>query len=992
LYTDVSSSGGNNFSGDENITNDNTPDVDCAPTLGFRGEALFCLANISRSLTVSTRSAEDNDNNSEIKKYNANQSKLGEQFEFDSNGQILPTSIKRIPLSHLTGTTVTVRGLFESLPVRRVDMCKRIKVQRMKLMKMMQGYAILCLGTQFNLTDILHGQSNNNNTKSSSNSGRGGSKMTSKHKIEVRLATSESSKTLESRVASVLGTKFLSGLTRIDINLSKAVPLSSTSTNTILSTNDNVESRWKVQGLISYAPASPHSANARELQFFGINGRPVDLPSVSRLLGDVWRMFDPTSSTEGGGDSSNNNGRRRPACVLAFTLPNNMYDVNLSPDKREVMFTEEAILSELIREGLMKLWSSQSEGKFEANEVESRSNKNVKGGGHDDECKITNRNDDYDDETVELTQGNERPCNNDIDEATPKLRRRNMESDPIVTPVDVENPMQNEVTQSSSQLRGDESDAAFDEKASSGRDKLQSIPPQNTTEPNTNDIDNTWTQMQLPERARTQERKSWNQSQINFQRIQKAESRSEVDRILTPDDEHDDSNDIQQNDNDRPANNRRLNDRSTMERPTTRRELKRLKRQTKQDVTSFLDSFAYGAAKSTELTDDDDSEGQCDSDESVQPEESSVVNIVDSRKSAPTGIVRTARMVVGKTVTSKVPPPRRRNVRAVDTRAAESHHRNDVESGKYSNSQTSPPVVWNSFSGTHNVVAQSQHARLIMRNTRKYVQTSSKRKREGGCDQDELGGTSNDDGNLSSKRETVDLCKEDFLHMSIIGQFNLGFILARCRNHNLWILDQHACDEKYNFERLCKETVIHEQTLIAPLPLDLSPSEEHCVLEHMDDFERNGFRFSYDPEKDPRHRLSLTALPHSGSGGDGKKAVQFGKEDVGALCAMLGADGTSSSEGYHAGFGTGAEGGRIAGVNAVRRYAGLSGGVSYSQGSGKSDGIVGSSIVRLPKAIAMFASRACRVSEMFDRIFTADVILYSMIFGSDGNIYPREAS
>lgn len=207
----------------------------------------------------------------------------------------------------------------------------------------------------------------------------------------------------------------------------------------------------------------------------------------------------------------------------------------------------------------------------------------------------------------------------------------------------------------------------------------------------------------------------------------------------------------------------------------------------------------------------------------------------------------------------------------------------------------------------------------------------------------------------------------------IVGQFNLGFILATCRNNNLWILDQHACDEKYNFERLCKETVIHEQKLIAPLPLELSPSEEHCVLEHMDVFERNGFRFAYDPEKDPRHRLSLTALPHSGSGGDGKKAVQFGKEDVGALCSMLGADGTSSSEGYIAGFGgTDANGGRIAGVNAVRRYAGIAGGGGggpSSKSDVKSDGIIGSSIVRLPKAVAMFASRACRVSTFLYHVF-----------------------
>jgi DNA mismatch repair protein PMS2 len=96
----------------------------------------------------------------------------------------------------------------------------------------------------------------------------------------------------------------------------------------------------------------------------------------------------------------------------------------------------------------------------------------------------------------------------------------------------------------------------------------------------------------------------------------------------------------------------------------------------------------------------------------------------------------------------------------------------------------------------------------------------------------------------------------------------------------------------------------------------------------------------------------VTALPHSGSGGDGRKAVQFGKEDVGALCAMLGADGTSSAEGYIAGFGSGADGSGMVGNNAVRRFAGLAG--SHN----------GSSVMRLPKAIAMFASRACRGSIM----------------------------
>ena len=37
---------------------------------------------------------------------------------------------------------------------------------------------------------------------------------------------------------------------------------------------------------------------------------------------------------------------------------------------------------------------------------------------------------------------------------------------------------------------------------------------------------------------------------------------------------------------------------------------------------------------------------------------------------------------------------------------------------------------------------------------------------------------------------------QDFAQMRIVGQFNLGFIVAELRG-DLFLLDQHACDEKY---------------------------------------------------------------------------------------------------------------------------------------------------------------------------------------------------
>ena len=68
--------------------------------------------------------------------------------------------------------------------------------------------------------------------------------------------------------------------------------------------------------------------------------------------------------------------------------------------------------------------------------------------------------------------------------------------------------------------------------------------------------------------------------------------------------------------------------------------------------------------------------------------------------------------------------------------------------------------------------------------------------------------------------------KNDFATMDILGQFNLGFIVVRLRKtiaidgsdpdemDDLFIVDQHAADEKYNFETLQSTTVIQSQKLL----------------------------------------------------------------------------------------------------------------------------------------------------------------------------------
>nr|XP_009784898.1 PREDICTED: DNA mismatch repair protein PMS1-like [Nicotiana sylvestris] len=77
--------------------------------------------------------------------------------------------------------------------------------------------------------------------------------------------------------------------------------------------------------------------------------------------------------------------------------------------------------------------------------------------------------------------------------------------------------------------------------------------------------------------------------------------------------------------------------------------------------------------------------------------------------------------------------------------------------------------------------------------------------------------------------------KEDFTKMKVIGQFNLGFIIGKL-DEDLFIVDQHAADEKYNFERLSQSTILNQQPLLRPLKMELSPEEEIVISIHNDTF------------------------------------------------------------------------------------------------------------------------------------------------------------
>ncbi|KAI0669281.1 hypothetical protein C8Q78DRAFT_954096, partial [Trametes maxima] len=136
--------------------------------------------------------------------------------------------------------------------------------------------------------------------------------------------------------------------------------------------------------------------------------------------------------------------------------------------------------------------------------------------------------------------------------------------------------------------------------------------------------------------------------------------------------------------------------------------------------------------------------------------------------------------------------------------------------------------------------------------------------------------------------------KADFASMDVIGQFNLSFIVVRRRTRaengedmarmdDLFIVDQHAADEKYIFETLQQTTRIASQKLFRPQVLELTAADELVARKNADVLRQNGFELDYMGVPDaqsPSQRVCLIAQPTS-------KSTIFDTEDLEELLHLL---------------------------------------------------------------------------------------------------------
>lgn len=105
-------------------------DLSSLITFGFRGEALSSLCALSHLHILTAR---------------ASDGPKGTRLDFETSGKLKGTSF----VASQKGTTVAVKNLFNSLPVRRRELDKNIKREYGKVLNLLHAYACISVGVRF---------------------------------------------------------------------------------------------------------------------------------------------------------------------------------------------------------------------------------------------------------------------------------------------------------------------------------------------------------------------------------------------------------------------------------------------------------------------------------------------------------------------------------------------------------------------------------------------------------------------------------------------------------------------------------------------------------------------------------------------------------------------------------------------------------------------------------------------------------------------------
>lgn len=274
-------------------------DLTSLETFGFRGEAISSLCALSK-LHVVTARAEDG--------------AVGKRLNFEVSGKLTGTAVTAAQ----KGTTVVVENLFSTLPVRRKELEKNIKREYNKVLTLLQAYACISVGVRYSVTNQMPK----------------GKKVT--------VFSTKSNTTTKENIVNVFGTKTLLTLIRLDLDL-EMEPSRGPSTQSARNWSTQATDRSKqvrIEGHIS-KPVFGEGRAAPDKQMYYVNSRPCGLPQVTKAVNEVYRTFNVSQT---------------PFVFANLIMDTSSYDVNVSPDKREILLHDQTALLDSLKTALTQLF------------------------------------------------------------------------------------------------------------------------------------------------------------------------------------------------------------------------------------------------------------------------------------------------------------------------------------------------------------------------------------------------------------------------------------------------------------------------------------------------------------------------------------------------------------------------------------------------------------------------------------------------------------
>lgn len=245
------------------------------------------------------------------------------RLELNRDGGI----VRRTPCARKTGTTVTVNNLFVSLPVRRREFQRNIQKEFTKMCQILQAYGLISYGKRIILT--------NHTAK--------GGKST--------IMSTNGSESLMDNIVAIFGARQGTNLLKIRQPIEKNEVLTqevvkSLDSSLNIATDMDLErlglDRFEFDGYVS---SSNHGSGraARDRQYFFVNGRPCDPKTLIKVVNEIYHRF---------------NHNQQPFVVLNINLQRSEVDVNVTPDKRQVMVNNETILRLAVKKSLLTTWGN----------------------------------------------------------------------------------------------------------------------------------------------------------------------------------------------------------------------------------------------------------------------------------------------------------------------------------------------------------------------------------------------------------------------------------------------------------------------------------------------------------------------------------------------------------------------------------------------------------------------------------------------------------